>query len=401
MYNHQNWHKKKVEIVPVSGFNNIDRQHETGMNKTWSFREFMCEQPSSSTTVPIDIENGGFEVKGAKTLVLPKFKKDAQHAHEEFRKLTKRNKNDDFDAEMCDDDATVTHSNHQGNDDQLQAMFDHEQFPDLTETTKSDESQDSANAGGSTTRTSRTKAKRPKSSKSLRLEKKRARESPTRSSATVAHGTSPTRSCSSVVGGATATGSVGARGSKEPGEQAELQEIKELMQRVLTLPTQAQMEAAIYRREATASANMVQRLVTNNRALSDQVSLLHSALETLSQASSCDSTLTSVANTLEKARKLREANPPPIPAEVFMSDAQSSPDDQHVLMTDAQEVTPDKPMALMETDSKIAESTVAAQKAPATTTTKPEEANDGFMTPSRKQACLVYCCFSGTGNGRH
>jgi hypothetical protein len=398
VYKHQNWYKKTVEIVPVSGFNNIDRQHDIGMNKTWSFREFMCEQPSSSTTVPIDVDNGGFKVKGTKILVLPKFKKDAQRTYEEFRKLTKRNKNDDFDAEMHDDDATVAYSNHYGNDDQLQAMFDHEQFPDLTETIKSDASQDNANAGGSKARTSRRKAKQPKSSKSLRQEKKRARESPTRPSATVARGTSPSRSYSSVVGGATATGSVGTRGSKEHGEQTELQEMKEMMERLLTLSTQAQMESAVYRREATASANMVQRLVTNNRALSDQVSLLHSALETLSRASSCDSTLTSVADTLEKARQLREANPPPIPAEVFTNDAQRSSDGQQATTTDngaggalaeasvlsttaTAEVTPDKP----DEEEKVEEAKTSVPSTPPRNAgSQAQVSNDGFVTPGRK-----------------
>jgi hypothetical protein len=46
---------------------------------------------------------------------------------------------------MNGDDSMVVYSNYQGNDDQLQAMFDHEQFPDLTETTKSDDSLESAN----------------------------------------------------------------------------------------------------------------------------------------------------------------------------------------------------------------------------------------------------------------
>ena len=78
VYNHQNWYKKKVEIVPVSGFNNIDRQYEIGMNKTWSFRDFIREQPTCPMTVPIDVENGGFKVKGTKILVLPKYKKEAQ-----------------------------------------------------------------------------------------------------------------------------------------------------------------------------------------------------------------------------------------------------------------------------------------------------------------------------------
>jgi hypothetical protein len=69
--------------------------------------------------------------------------------------------------DMKGDDSTVVYSNYQGNDDQLQAMFDHEQFPDLTETTKSDDSLESANAGGSKARTNRKKAKQSKPSKSL------------------------------------------------------------------------------------------------------------------------------------------------------------------------------------------------------------------------------------------
>jgi hypothetical protein len=141
-----------VEIVPVSGFNNIDRQHDIGMNKMWSIQKYMCEQPNSSTTVPIDIKNGRFKVKGTKILVLPKFKKDAQCTYKEFRKLTRCNKNNDFDIYMNGDDSMVVYSNYQGNDNQLQAMFDHEQFPDLTETTKSDDSLESANAGGSKAR---------------------------------------------------------------------------------------------------------------------------------------------------------------------------------------------------------------------------------------------------------
>jgi hypothetical protein len=119
VYKHQNWYKKKVEILPVSGFNNIDQHHDIGMNKTWSFREYMCEQPNSSTMVPIDVKNGGFKVKGTKILVLLKFKKDAQRTYEEFRKLTKCNKNDNFDIDMNGDDSTVVYSNYQGSDDQL------------------------------------------------------------------------------------------------------------------------------------------------------------------------------------------------------------------------------------------------------------------------------------------
>jgi hypothetical protein len=92
-------------------------------------------------------------------LVLPKFKKDAQCTYKEFRKLTRRNKNNDFDIDMNGDDLMVVYSNYQGNDNQLQTMFDHEQFLDLTETTKSDDSLESANAGGSKARTNWKNAK--------------------------------------------------------------------------------------------------------------------------------------------------------------------------------------------------------------------------------------------------
>ncbi len=100
-------YKKKVEIVLVSGFNNIDWQYEIGMNKTWSFRDFICEQPTCPIMVPIDVENGGFNVKGAKILVLSKYKKEAQRTYEEFQKMTKQNKDDDFDVEMHEDNATA------------------------------------------------------------------------------------------------------------------------------------------------------------------------------------------------------------------------------------------------------------------------------------------------------
>jgi hypothetical protein len=204
---------------------------------------------------------------------------------------------------------------------QLQAMFNHEQFPDLTEPEKSDNSLSSTNVGrqGSMAQTNGKKSKqfKTKSSISSRLDnKKRARESSTRSSTMRANATSPARSYSLVSGGATASSSNGTRPNQQQSEKTELEELKEMMQHLLTLTTQTQMESAIYCREATSSANMVQRLVVNNRALS-KVSLLHSAVETQSRALSCDSTLTSMADTLEKAKKLQEANPPPIPAEVI------------------------------------------------------------------------------------
>ncbi len=157
-------------------------------------------------------------------------------------------------------------------------MSNHEQFLDLTELEKSDNSLSSTNVGGqgsmAQTNGKKSKQSKTKSSISSRLNnKKRAQESVTRSSP---------RSYSLIAGGTKAPRSNRTRPNQQQSEKTELKELKEMMQHLLTLTTQTQMESAVYCLEATLSANMVERLVANNRALSKQVSLLHSAVETLS-----------------------------------------------------------------------------------------------------------------------
>jgi hypothetical protein len=88
VYKHQNWYLTKVKIIQVPGFRNIDHKYEIGMNKTWSFREFMHEQPNSSMKVPIDVDKGGFKIRGTKIMVMPGHVKEAQRAYKEFRTLT-------------------------------------------------------------------------------------------------------------------------------------------------------------------------------------------------------------------------------------------------------------------------------------------------------------------------
>jgi hypothetical protein len=78
--------------------------------------------------------------------------------------MTIQTKNDDFDIEMNDDDATPVNTNTKGNENQLQAMFDHEQFPDLTELTMPNNSPGSTNAGGQGSK-AQTNAKKEKRSK--------------------------------------------------------------------------------------------------------------------------------------------------------------------------------------------------------------------------------------------
>jgi hypothetical protein len=185
-----------------------------------------------------------------------------------------------------------------------------------------------------------------------------------------------------VAGGATASSSNGTRPNQQQSEKTELEELKEMMQHLLTLTTQTQMESAVYCREATSSANMVQRLVANNRALSEQVSLLHSAVETLSRASSCNSALTSIADALEKAKKLQEANPPPIPAEVITKTVQGTNGNKKEPTPETTNVTPDKPIAQTEKDMKGSVTKVAASTTNEIATS--EKMTDGFMTPNKK-----------------
>jgi hypothetical protein len=58
-YKHQNWYAEKVKQIQVLGFNNINCEYEIGLAQKWSFREFMCQQPTSSNAIPINVDNGG------------------------------------------------------------------------------------------------------------------------------------------------------------------------------------------------------------------------------------------------------------------------------------------------------------------------------------------------------
>jgi hypothetical protein len=49
VYKHHNCFLKEVKVILVSGFNNIDRKYEMGLNEPWSLSEFMSEQPNRKT----------------------------------------------------------------------------------------------------------------------------------------------------------------------------------------------------------------------------------------------------------------------------------------------------------------------------------------------------------------
>jgi hypothetical protein len=92
----------------------------------------MQQQPTSSKTTPIDVDNGGYKKKGTKILVLPQYTIAAKQVYEVFCDLMKRKTGNDHDMEMVDsDDATQVNANIKGHTDQLKAMFGSDEFPEM------------------------------------------------------------------------------------------------------------------------------------------------------------------------------------------------------------------------------------------------------------------------------
>jgi hypothetical protein len=131
-YRHQNWYTQLVKQIQVSGFNNVDQKYEIGLAQQWSFQEYMHQQSMSSTTTPMDVDNGGCKKKGTKILVLPKYTIAAQKVYNEICSLMKHKLDTDYDMEMVDcDDATQVIANIKGHADQLKAMFESDEFLEI------------------------------------------------------------------------------------------------------------------------------------------------------------------------------------------------------------------------------------------------------------------------------
>ncbi len=92
--------------------------------------------------------------------------------------------------------------------------------------------------------------------------------------------------------------------------------------------------------------------------------------------------MTSIADTLEKAKKLQEANPPPILAEVITKTVQGTNGNKKELTPETTNVTPDKPIAQTEKDMKGSGTKVAASMTNEIATSK--KMTNGFMTPNKK-----------------
>lgn len=107
VYKHLNWWMKNVNVVPVLGFNNINKRYEVGLNKPWSLHAFMTDQLTANT-----------------------FK--------EFHQLSKdlMAKSKTY-AYTDEGDAMMTNTNAMGNEDLLLQKFEDDQFPDLMKPKKS------------------------------------------------------------------------------------------------------------------------------------------------------------------------------------------------------------------------------------------------------------------------
>jgi hypothetical protein len=92
----------------------------------------MCQQPTSSNTIPINVDNGGYKKKGTKILVLPQHTTVAKQVYKEFCDLMKCKPDNDFVTEMLDsDDATQVNANVKGHMDQLKVMFESDEFHEI------------------------------------------------------------------------------------------------------------------------------------------------------------------------------------------------------------------------------------------------------------------------------
>jgi hypothetical protein len=380
VYKHHNAYMKRVARVKVSGFNNIDQQHDIGKGNTWSFPEFMIEQPYRTTKVPIDVDNCGFKVKGTKIMVLPEYKKQAQELYEEICTLTRKGVSDVSDTEAMTGDVNVKNSKSTRNSDQLQAMFEGDDFPDLEETKTSSYATGSKQSGRrDSERTARKSSKAAKQMGRKRGLAERAacqanEPSLARSYSSVASGDE-----TPITGGEMPKTSNATTNEENPGSLR----IHEMVTALYEMGQQNEVFLRIARKEANENARQVQLLSKHHHAIGEQISLLSGAIETLSRASSNALITSQVSADLAKIKQVYNKHPPPPnPREVVTNGAGGAPADASVLsMPAAAEVTPDKP----DDEEKVEEAKPSVPSTPPRNAgSQTQVSNDGFVIPGRK-----------------
>jgi hypothetical protein len=392
-------------------------------------------QPTRKTTIPIDVDNGGFIKKGTKILVLKKYMPEAKKLYEEFRSLTQNKPGDDYDDDMwSNDDDTQVNSNIKGYTEQLNAMFESDEFPELDSTepetngrapgiAAADDSVSKASGDTSVYSRRKQEKKNTRKSKGRQPQKGQSKTSKTTRAAqggSVSSSNSQ-KSWSDVVSEkqravTTLDPQQHSRNVKNDQGDKDMDELKDMIQILLT-------NSEIARQEANAQAWQVQRWSKTCRSLASQVSELQKVVETLSQVSSCSgSTMSSVTASLEQVRQSQKDCP--LPMEVILDqqlggnpptakslegnipekgDGRDREADREMNPVQganlaSKEITPDKPEDESFNDMNAPKSTVeedggAESTADGTTIdsqdTEMENADtegndDGFCTPTRK-----------------
>jgi hypothetical protein len=224
----------------------------------------MQQQPTSSKTIPIDVDNGGYKKKGNKILVLPQYTIAEKQVYEEFCDLTKRKTSNDHDIEMLDsDDATQVNANVKEHTDQLKAMFASDEFPaietpvSLTDIRFETSNSDSSNYKCKSKKKKPKKPKGQKSTKHQRIDRKRERENrdgmvseaSSKSHASTESSTSRV-SYSSVVLVASRTAAPPSTLGSGRGSDLDMAELKEMMRVLMQQNVEERKEAKIAQREA-------------------------------------------------------------------------------------------------------------------------------------------------------
>ena len=329
-YQHQNWYTHKVQRILISDFKNIDQKYDIGLADFWSFREFMKLQPTRTTKIPIDVDNGGFVKKGTKILVLEKYMTEAKEIFDEFRELTASKSSEDLDETMWgNDDDTQVNSNVQGYTEQLHAMFESDGFPELNTKESAMNGRNSgtkaaserANSESGATRDYSRSKREKKNSRKFKGRRLVGRRRQNNRSTQADQGGSVSssetqKSWSDVVSGEQRKDAKAQAWQQQPrrvNDTQSKQDMEELKGMMMTLLTNSE----IARNEANAQARQVQLWSRSCRSLASQVSELYKVVETLSQASSCSgSSLSSVTASLEKVRQAQKDCP--IPMEVIL-----------------------------------------------------------------------------------
>jgi hypothetical protein len=220
----------------------------------------MCQQPSSSKTIPIDVKNGGFKKKGTKILVLPQYTIAAKQVYEEFCDLTKRKLDNDYDLEMLDsDDATQVNENVKGHTDQLKAMFASKEFPEIEMPVPlTDVHFETSNSNSSHSSKRKSKKKKSKQSKGQKFTKCQQNdqkqdgmvsEASSKSQASAASST-PRASFCLVMSGASRTVTPQRTSGSGRGINLDMAELKKMMQALMKQNLEERNEAKIAQREA-------------------------------------------------------------------------------------------------------------------------------------------------------